>query len=282
MFRRTVSLVSIAILALSCAKSPPEGGDLKVPEPTEQVMKLNFPLDEYDLSNSEMHFIYEASDVLVRSCMGEKGHEWSVIDFPKAVEDWGSRLHFGLIEIDIARKFGYSAANELTSPPEVRQVVGHMKERFAKLGQEELRQAEKCKNAADLKLTRNAKAPFAKFNNLKEETYNAARHDPRVLKAERAWSSCMRKAGFKYMVSSQASSDPKWAERPAGRASSDEIATAEADVKCKQSANLVEVQFDAERKLEQKAIQGNAKYLNKIALANARYLDNARAVIGQG
>lgn len=281
MFRRTVPLVAIAALTVSCSGSSPERRDLKVPEPTEQAMDLRFPLEKYELSNSDMHLIYEASDILVRSCMKESGKTWAAIKFPKAVGEWRGRLHFGLIEIEVARRFGYSAANELTNPPEVREVVGEMKERFAKLGQDEIRQAEKCQDEANLKLTRNATAPFAKFNDLKEETYNAARRDPRVLEAEKAWSSCMRKSGFKYTEPSQPSNDPKWAKRPAGQASSEERTTAEADVKCKQHVNLVEIQFNIESNLEQKAIEENLEYLNRITSANSRYLNNARDAIAQ-
>ncbi|MEV7458284.1 hypothetical protein [Streptomyces rubiginosohelvolus] len=282
MYRRTVPLVVIAALAVSCSKSQRDARELTVPEPTRQVMGLSFPLEKYELSNSDMHFIYEASDILIRRCMEKNGHEWAPIRFPKAVEDWGSRLHFGLIEIEVAGKFGYSAANELSSPPEVRQVVNQMNKRFAQLGQEEIHQAEKCKNSADLKLTQNATASFARFNDLKEDTFSAARRAPGVLRAEKAWSSCMRKAGFTYTNSSQPGSDPKWMERPAGRPSSEEIATAVADVKCKQSVNLVELRFDAERRLEKESIQKYQNYLNGIASANSRYLDNARDVIARG
>ncbi|MFF5881094.1 hypothetical protein ACIQ9M_34695 [Streptomyces californicus] len=282
MFRRTVPLVVIAALAVSCSESPQEGSDLKLPDPTRQVLDMRFPLDKYELSNGEMHLIYEASDILIRTCMEKSGHEWPSIEFPKKVGDWRSRLHFGLIETEVARLFGYSAANEMASPPEVRQVVRKMKNRFAKLGQGEIRQAEACKESADLELTRNATAPFARFNDLKEETFNAARRDPGVLGAEKAWIFCMRKAGFKYAKSGEPGSDPRWAERPAGKASPDEIATAEADVKCKQDANLITLQFDAEVSLEKKAIQENLKYLNQIASANVRYLENARNVISQG
>ncbi|MEW2070986.1 hypothetical protein [Streptomyces sp. NPDC007346] len=239
-------------------------------------------MDRYELSNSEMHLIYEASDLLVRKCMKEKGAEWKRIDIPASVANWRNRLHFGVIEIKVARAFGYRVPSELTAPSEVREVVDRMKRRFAALDTARARQAEKCQDAAGGELTREAKASFATLNKLKEETYAEAQRAPEVIQAERAWSACMRKSGLEYATPHQASTTPKWGDRSVGKASPDEVTAAVADVKCKHRVKLVAVRFAAEQKLERRAIKDNSEYLRTVAAANARYLANARAVLSQG
>jgi hypothetical protein len=69
--------------------------------------------------------------------------------------------------------------------------------------------------------------------------WHAAMADPRVADAFAAWSACLSDAGFDYAAPMQANDDPRWwASEVAG---AEEIATAVADVACKESTGLIPV-----------------------------------------
>lgn len=69
--------------------------------------------------------------------------------------------------------------------------------------------------------------------------WHAAMTDPRVVDAFAAWSSCLAGAGFDYAAPMEANDDPRWWASEV--ATADEIATAVADVACKQSTGLIPV-----------------------------------------
>ncbi|WP_129773497.1 hypothetical protein [Streptomyces sp. L-9-10] len=279
MSRRFLPLASILFLVVGCSETPTGINSVEIPAPTTEALRLVFPFDSYVLSDSETHVTYEAGDVLMRSCMRQQGHDWKIVRTPKGFTDWRNRLHYGLIEPSVAARFGYHVPSDLQAPPEVREVLAKIKTRQAALTKDEAQAAQKCRKAADGQLTRNAKAPFAPFNDFKSKTYDEAQREPAVRRAMAAWSACMRDKNFSYPTPIAAGEDSAWWAKDTREASAKEIVTAKADVACKKKTGLVSRWFDTERSLEQETIRSNQEYFTKLKAANDRYLENARRVL---
>ncbi|MGY0063245.1 hypothetical protein ACWY4P_43040 [Streptomyces sp. LZ34] len=76
-------------------------------------------------------------------------------------------------------------------------------------------------------------------------------------KAFKDWSACMRKAGYKSSSPVWITSNSEWA---APKASSKEIKTAVADVRCKQRLNTVGVWVQVVKEYEEKYIKENPDF----------------------
>ncbi|MFE2639120.1 hypothetical protein ACFXKX_24625 [Streptomyces scopuliridis] len=279
MLRRFLPLASIALLIAGCSEPSAKTNRAEIPEPTAEALMLVFPFDSYVLSDGETHVTYEAGDVLMRTCMREQGHDWEIVRTPKKFTDWRNRLHYGLIESEVADRFGYHVPSDIQAPPEVREVLSKIKTRQAALKKDEGQAAQKCRKVADGQLTRNAKAPFAPFNDFKSKTYAEAQREPAVRGAMAAWSACMRDKNFSYPTPIAAGEHSAWWANDKKEASEKEIATAKADVACKKKTGLVARWFGAEKSLEEETIRDNPEYFTKLKAANDRYLENARRVL---
>ncbi|MEU6013637.1 hypothetical protein ABZ826_06075 [Streptomyces sp. NPDC047515] len=211
--------------------------------------------------------------------MSKKGYEWKRVAIPEGSPGWRNRLHFGVMEQQVAEKFGYHTPAELLAPPESREMVVAMKTRKSSLPQRANQSAKDCQDQADRTLTHEAKAPFAQFNDLKSETFEAAKRSPEVRQAMQSWSACMKKEGYDYETSWDADQDRRWYAKD--KASREELTTARVDVKCKRKVSLVKVWFSAEKVLEEAAIKQHKTYFAQLKTANRRYLDNARLVLAR-
>ncbi|MEV5336589.1 hypothetical protein [Streptomyces werraensis] len=77
------------------------------------------------------------------------------------------------------------------------------------------------------------------------ETWERTRQDARAMEADRAWSACMQRTGYRYSNPHEAAADPRWVphgrpdflKRPSGA----EIETAEADIRCKRKVSYVAI-----------------------------------------
>ncbi|MFJ2826472.1 hypothetical protein ACIPC1_02470 [Streptomyces sp. NPDC087263] len=278
-------VIALLLLTVGCSMSTGQddanGQLLDIPEPTALARSLVLPFDAYQLSDGETHATYQGRDALIRDCMKKDGRSWATIRMPTDVASWRNRLHFGVIEPEVARRFGYHTPAELLSSPVVRKVTAEMKIREAGLDSDSTKALQKCQASAKKTLTHNAMYSFVKFNEFKSETYSAAQLDPTVLKGIQAWSACMRTKGMDYPTPSSAKKDAKWYTEDTDKASRAEIATATADVECKSQVSLVVVMFAAEKKLEEQAIQADLAYFKGLKDANRRYVANARAVLAQ-
>ncbi|MEU5107523.1 MULTISPECIES: hypothetical protein [unclassified Streptomyces] len=119
--------------------------------------------------------------------------------------------------------------------------------RLASLSKDAASDAMACQKETDRTLTRGAKTSFAKFNDLKSSRFDAEKRDQSVRSVVSHWSACMKTAGFDYATPWGAAS--KWGAE--GDPLEREIATAEADVKCKQQTKMVAVWLSAEKRLEE-------------------------------
>ncbi|MFB7928671.1 hypothetical protein ACFC4C_06140 [Streptomyces sp. NPDC056039] len=94
--------------------------------------------------------------------------------------------------------------------------------------------------------------------------------DGRAKAANAGWSACMKKAGPTYANPHAAAGDPAWWGRSEGdptaprKAGAREIATAVADVKCKQQVDYVQVWQSVETAYQNKIIKVNERELEEV------------------
>ncbi|MDJ0344626.1 hypothetical protein QMK19_27055 [Streptomyces sp. H10-C2] len=108
---------------------------------------------------------------------------------------------------------------------------------------------------------------------LTNKSYPESMNDPGVKAVFAQWSGCMRQKGFSYAAPMDPNDDPRFRPSPKG-VSPLEIATAMADLSCRDTYKIAEVWHEAESRIQQRYIQENAAAL----AADRRNLD---AVIRQ-
>lgn len=74
--------------------------------------------DEYQLSFDEMYYSEGAKDLLTRVCMRQRGFDWSLVQRTKS-GDWRNRRRYGVIELAVAKGYGYHAVPGLLAPVQV-------------------------------------------------------------------------------------------------------------------------------------------------------------------
>jgi hypothetical protein len=109
------------------------------------------------------------------------------------------------------------------------------------------------------------------------ESQKEARKDPAWKKADRAWSACMKKKGFRYPDPDKASTDFDWYrnEKPSGK----EKETAAADARCKLDTGYVPAVYSLEARAQKTLISKNKEKLNALRSADARAVRNARTIV---
>lgn len=115
-------------------------------------------------------------------------------------------------------------------------------------------------------------------NELGYAAWEASNTDSRVLAGFSEWSRCMATAGFDYKTPMDANNDQRWA---GPKASSEEIAVAVADVKCKKVTNLVGIRLAVDTAYQLRAIAANSEKLQSLRVALDRQGSNAAAVLAK-
>ena len=113
--------------------------------------------------------------------------------------------------------------------------------------------------------------------------------DPRMVAVNAKWSDCMKSKGFSYATPWAAYFDPKWQQAkppvPGGGPpahSPDEIATATADMACKQSTNLVGIAVTVEGAYDKQYIESHATALAAFKQHLDDQLKRAAQIIAAG
>jgi hypothetical protein len=116
-------------------------------------------------------------------------------------------------------------------------------------------------------------------NRLQLESFQVSKRDGRVRDAFRAWSACMRRAGYEYATPLTVAGDPQFAgNRPSQR----EIAVARADVSCKASTNVIGIWFTVESAYQNAWIGQHATAMRACRDALAAQIRAARALVISG
>lgn len=247
-------LIAMLVLCTVGCAAQPAAGQGNVPDVGAQARALYVPLDEYKYSVPDLQTIEYAEDLLTRNCMRDLGMDWKMLSPPADHEhdpDPLNRRRYGLIEPEIAARFGYHlpplspqlAARETVWAQRDRLPPAERRAAYGDDGQGGCRAEARHhlrKGIPDIDQSR--------LHDFSTSTFETSLKDPEVSKVFGNWSACMKAQGVRYSDPLEPFADAAWAqsERPSAR----EIAVAEADVRCKQAVNLVSVWSGAERRIQ--------------------------------
>ncbi|MGW1620739.1 hypothetical protein [Streptomyces sp. NPDC002172] len=285
--RRIAALAAVlaaAVLALACLHQLPTASGSRrplspaVPAADQEAKSLLLPVDDYTLDTPQTALILSAEDQLTAACMARLHLKWPQLTrHPSPFTP--NRLRYGPIEPQVAARYGY---HELPDPDlsrreqqsAARDAGLSPRQRTAAYGTPH---RPGCRSQARTRLLAQVPdVPWDLLNQITTTSYDLARQSPAVTTAGRRWSTCMRRRGFHYADPATAADDPRWNTRLASRA---EIATARADVACKQLTGLVRTWWRTETALQNEAIARHARQFRAIAAARNQYLTRARQVL---
>jgi hypothetical protein len=206
-------------------------------------------LDSYLLSVAEGQRLARASRELVRRCMAARGLAYGTAE-PVAVgpRTWNER-RYGLADPAQAA-LGYWPAERV---PVARPRHGAQPAAVTAA----LTGDSGCAAAASRELTARDPAGADRYlaQRLSTDSFFASQRDPAVRAVVAAWSECVRRAtGTRYGSPLDAAADRRFAGRTAGGT---EIATAKADVACKERTHLIGVWAGVESRLQGALIARN-------------------------
>lgn len=107
------------------------------------------------------------------------------------------------------------------------------------------------------------------------EAFIQSGKDPQVIRVFAEWSSCMKDKGFTYANPMDANDDPAFGDPTV--VTDTEVATAKADIQCRDKLDVEKTWFDAETKLQQAAITKHQAELNTVANDNKTVVAKAKA-----
>ncbi|TDD72014.1 hypothetical protein E1262_04690 [Jiangella aurantiaca] len=252
-----------------------------------QAAGLTLPLDAYAFSAAEDQLLGRAAAAHVRDCAARLGLDAAAVDplpFGTAAESASAAAgrhdrRYAVADPEIAATHGYHPPStvdvrrefyEAHTDAELAVLVGVTAggAPAARDGVPEggcIGAAARATAVADEAALR---AGQDLVSAVQSEAWHAALADPRVLDAFAAWSACMADAGYRYAAPMDANDDPRW--WTSETAGPEEIATAVADVACKESTGLIPAWSAVE-----------ADYQARFIAANQAELDAYRALLDQ-
>lgn len=274
MSKRAWLVAAAAAGLVGCANppaQPPPAGPAPPPAMLSTV-DLRLPLDDYLLSPADVHRLGRTHRVLLRQCLNTFGLD-PVLPAPaQAGPRTANERRYGLTDpgqiVDgywaSERKPANDTSTSDTSAltPEVGAAVTGRAERTVRgrpvpeggcAGQAQRRLTAGHPEGADIQLG----------HRLASVEHQATLEDPAARAATRAWSACMSESGFDYADPYGPPDDPRFR----GALSPLEIATARADVACKERTNLVGVWWSIESARQTSAIAANRAALDLTARA---------------
>ncbi|MEO6703677.1 MAG: hypothetical protein ABI140_19115 [Jatrophihabitantaceae bacterium] len=257
------------------------------PEPTASS-QVQLPLDGYTLATQQNLVISRAEQLLITDCMRKQG-----FNYVATVQQSGITEHrdaYGLISAAQAAAYGYHDPGFLNGSKRlVTNKPAYMTDSylialrgFVSPPPAGSKTPPGCEDKADAQLHFGSDPSTANLlGQLGADASQRTQADPQVLTVERRWHTCMAAKGFSFDTPATAAAGP-WTsatQPPSGT----EIATARADVACKQQVNLAGIWIGVESAYQRIAIEQNSAALAQIQRDNTARVARAEAVLsGQG
>ncbi|MEU1367966.1 hypothetical protein ABZ454_17735 [Streptomyces sp. NPDC005803] len=302
-----VSAALLCMLALGAGgctgaahEAPASGAEPAQPSkasPSPDTAHRRLPVEDYLMSPTENDRVERARSSLISACMKRFTLDFTPYtpDYTKMAGQVSNR--YGPTDTKVAATHGYHPAREQIAEGEapgqkalsadMRRVLGSS---IAPAGATPPESpgsyrgiripAGGCAGEADRTLTsgggiiQDAEAAIA----INFSSFEKSAADPRVKKVFAAWSTCMREKNFSYATPLEAINDPRWkTDGP----SAPEIATAVAEVECKQRYGVVDVWFSVESTYQRADITAEAKRMAQVRKGIDVAFENAAAVVGE-
>ncbi len=301
----SMSILPLALTACSTqagvgneSAGEPALGQVQSVSATSQIV---LPLDQFEDDVADSKLSLQATQILAARCsdrFGVKSTDHSTSDLAPAGPN---RSRYGIVDSAVAARFGYHPSDETgraaakgndknspdawnPSPKEV-VVMRGTKADGGPLSRDEVPKDANgeslpqggCSSWANRELTGGKQIDFDLINQWGAEAGKAAEPDSRVRAAKDAWSGCMKASGYDY----KSPWDPNDSFASAPTASAKEIATAEADVKCRQETNLVGIWMAVETAYENRAISANEGQFRELQQLLRQGRDTAHRVVAE-
>ncbi|MFE5741320.1 hypothetical protein [Streptomyces celluloflavus] len=230
------------------------------------------PVEAYTPTATQARLVTEARDQLIDKCMSAAGYDaWKPApDLPalggKTLTDW----RYGIHDAQLTAERGYH-------PAEGEQKVY---DEAVEAGAVDTSGADDatlkgCVEKVDGKVP-DAQPP-AIVQQISGESFEKSKEAPEVVAVFAKWSSCMKEKGYSsYKQPLDASDDPRFTDPD--KVTGEEIATARADVTCRDEHDVARTWFDAESKIQRAEIAKHLKEFNEAAKASREAVDKAKAV----
>lgn len=274
-------------------------------------------VEDYELSEEEAGLLYRAEQHLVALCMREAGQPYEEMEPPqrKPLEEHWSWL--GRTDRALAGEHGYVvlATHEPggINPPRSRLRSDAERDAWSRAfngepwsstgGPTGLRFASSTRGLATRAATSGRQAAGGCFGQMSRELYgDQSRHtslstfvsntlraevdrrvqaDPRLQRAERAWSSCMRDRGHDFEDPLDPVQQFQHQDTGVPRPTDRERAVAVDDVRCKEESGLVRAYGEVKTQHSRAVAAENTQYLSVYRTMVDRATQRARAVVGE-
>ncbi|GAA3115780.1 hypothetical protein [Streptosporangium carneum] len=305
--RCSVTALAVAVVVTGCVFDATEGKEtgaagekgnaaVSVPRPS---VDLTLPLDEYDLTPTQLPVVRRARFMLVNKCMKTFGLSVEVpptepITYPKngnylgwlgelQVEKYGYAGRPGAWEEAVVASDGVYSVT--VTDDQYRVLDGKVRKFHGKTVP-----VGGCGGSVEAVLA--GKGPVRSWYSFEEgrvgtfaaDAADRAYKDSRMRDAERVWSGCMKRAGFDYATPSDAQGDPRWAstakeESPGPRGTPAEIAVATADHRCRLETDYYGARRTANADAQRKIMAEHSAFLEELKKLNQTHLENAAKVL---
>ncbi|MGW7280949.1 hypothetical protein ACWGIV_22125 [Streptomyces sp. NPDC054844] len=216
------------------------------------------PIEAYLPTRAELRLVSSNRDEAIDACMADAGYpEWTPApDLPaiggRTLTDW----RYGVHDAAKAAERGYHPDAEAQKAYDAAMEEGAVDESGADEGS-----LRNCGTQADGTAPALPADDFAQ--QISGDAFRQAEQDPKVVAAFAQWSSCMKGKGYDYAKPMDANDDPQFNDP--STVTDAEIATAKADVACRDKYQVEKTWFDAEAKLQQAAIARHQEKLTEVA-----------------
>ncbi|TQE19046.1 hypothetical protein Sipo8835_39870 [Streptomyces ipomoeae] len=296
-----VALAAAALLSGCSADGDAEGASVpelgEVPQVRSSADIPDLPLDAYVLTKEQYQAYLKAQRLLIRECMSRFGFDFRALDVvldAEKVPDLRpdkTRYYF-LVDANTAAASGYRVPDragfggkddgdgEDTTPTAAERAVLVGSNAGKQVDGEQVPKGG-CQGEANREtLGEDGTDTFLRLPNERVALRSRVDADERVKDVFGKWSACMKKSGHDYDDPMQANDDDRWkTPAPAGRT---EIRVAEADVACKQQANVVGVWWAVQAAYEKQYIEKNAERMADVKRTVDAILRNSGRLAGNG
>ncbi|MEV4662511.1 hypothetical protein AB0J85_11210 [Micromonospora echinofusca] len=292
LMRKTAALAIVMLFAslsvLGCSSTESGKAEPSLPESAEKVDMSTFrlPLDQYLPDEAEALQVRMARDAVMVNCVREFGFTVPLPVYPRQSVGRGrNESRYLLASASRARKYGYkwpeltkqSDPNAPALSAEVQAVVSG--EGPSVISGNKVPDGG-CLGAANrhLKIDEAPGSDIDFMRRMDVRAYAATKADSRVLAATARWSGCMERAGYHYPNPGRANDDPAFNTTVA---SSGEIATAVADVLCKEEVGLINLMAAAETAYQNREIESAKDRLREILGRKNAQIELARGLLSE-
>ncbi|MFI6623594.1 hypothetical protein [Streptomyces sp. NPDC050528] len=249
------------------------------------------PLQAYLPDPEQEDLLFDALEQAKSVCMKRFGFDYRPAEpLPDMGPDTLTDLRYGIHDRNVAATYGYKPAGDMTAyQEETRRLLEASElgpeEEAAMTGQRDGSATGGsfpeggCGGEAYRRVHGSLDPASTLAMDLSNEAYAKAQRSERVRSVFRSWSACMADSGYTYDEPMDAPNDPRFA---ASTADPEEVATALADLACREKSKVAEVWFDEEAGLQRRLAERHIQELKKAGQALEAALKAAARTTGSG